>query len=695
MRINHRILNILKKNPVKRFLSKKGVQYILLFFLLLIGILSIFVMSLRPDKVDVRLGQRAPQDIYAPKIIEDVRTTENLRNEAASTIEAQFRIDSDVRREVQQDIEDTFEMLYDVKGDGSLSEEEKAERFRERSPVNIDNNIILGVFSSPTESVEYLESYLYEITAEKLNRGIRLEDLSSVKSSAEESLQNLDEFDESQKAFGVKIFNQSIRPNEFYDAQRTEELKQQAREEVESVIIDQDERIVQEGEVISASQFQILGELGLLASDGQIDYLLYSGIFIIVIMLLLTLLFYLLLFHKPLISDSKKLLMVVLIILVNLLVSKVLSTIAIFVMPVATAAMLLAILVNPKVAIVSNIVLSIITVLVTENSMTLLMMLLVGGTLGALMAYRTQQRGNILLSGFVVGAANFFVVLGIGLINSNELQEIFLHAGYGAIGGGFAAVLTIGTLPFWEWAFDILTHLKLMELSNPNQPLLKKLLIEAPGTYHHSVIVGNLSEAATDAVGGNPLLARVGAFYHDIGKTDQPYFFKENQLGIDNPHDQLTPVTSSGIITGHVKDGVKVGKAHKLHKDIMKFIKTHHGNTLVAYFYHKEKEQKKEPSVVQEESFRYQGPKPDTKETAIVMLADSVEAAIRSIQEPTAERIENLIEKIIQGKLKDGQLEESNLTLKELQRIKKVFVNTLLSIYHERIEYPEEEQNTI
>ncbi len=682
-----------KNNPINKFLLKKGVQYSLLALLLLAGTLSIFILSLIPDKIDVSLGQRAPQDIYAPKTIEDIRTTENLRNEAANTVEAQFRIDSSVRNDVQRSIKNTFEMIYATKHKDNLTEDEKIEAIQEESPVNLGDDMTVNLLSESLESIEHLENYLLEITAEHLNRGIRIEDLPEIKVSGEQSLRNLTEFSESSQLFGVRVFNQSIRPNEFYDAERTEELKQQAMDEVDSIIIAQDELIAREGERISVSQMQILKELGILAEDGHLDYLLYLGIIIIVLLLAVTMVLYLLLFHKKLIHEPKNLLMLLLILLLTLGVSKVLSTITIFLMPVATAAMLLAILINPKVAIVSNIILSVMTVLITGNSMTLLIMLLIGGTLGAMMAYRTRQRGNILLSGFVVGAANFFIVLGIGFMNSNEINEILLHAGYGAIGGGFAAVLTIGTLPFWEWAFGVLTHLKLMEMSNPNQPLLKKLLLEAPGTYHHSIIVGNLSEAATDAVGGNALLARVGAFYHDIGKTLRPYFFKENQFGVDNPHDQLKPLKSTSIITGHVSDGMKVAKEHKLHKDIIEFIKSHHGNTLVAYFYHKEKEQRKDKGEIREEDFRYRGPKPYTKETAIVMLADSVEAAIRSIHEPNQEKIEFLIEKILQGKLQDGQLDDSHLTLNEIQRIKKVFISTLLGIYHERIEYPQEQGN--
>jgi len=311
-----------------------------------------------------------------------------------------------------------------------------------------------------------------------------------------------------------------------------------------------------------------------------------------------------------------------------------------------------------------------------------------GGTVGIFSVLNTQQRGSIFISGFMVSLAHVMTVMGFGLINSSEVAGVLTIAFYGLLNGLFCAILTVGSLPLWESVFDVVTPLKLLELSNPNHPLLKKLLIEAPGTYHHSIIVGNLSEAATGAVGGNALLARTGAFYHDVGKTSRPYFFKENQLTSENPHDKISPSLSSIIITSHVKDGLELAKKHKLPQEIANFIDQHHGNTLVAYFYHKAKSGEN-GDMVEEESFRYKGLKPQTKETAIVMLADSVEAAVRSLSAPNKEKIEKLINKIIKDKLEDGQLEESNLTLGELQKIKQSFVKVILGIFHERIEYPD------
>ena len=248
-------------------------------------------------------------------------------------------------------------------------------------------------------------------------------------------------------------------------------------------------------------------------------------------------------------------------------------------------------------------------------------------------------------------------------------------------------VLTIGLLPFFESVFSIVTPLKLLEISNPNHPLLKKLLIEAPGTYHHSLMVGNLAEIATEDLGGNALLARAGAYFHDVGKLKRPDLFKENQLS-ENPHDRMTPNLSTVIITSHTNDGVEIATKYKIPLVIKDIIKQHHGTTLVAYFYHKALKLNNGEEIKQE-SFRYAGPKPQTKEAAIVMLADSVEAAVRSMTEKTEDKIQTLIKKIIKDKLDDGQLDKCQLTLADLDTVANSFMRVLSGYFHAREQYPE------
>ena len=249
--------------------------------------------------------------------------------------------------------------------------------------------------------------------------------------------------------------------------------------------------------------------------------------------------------------------------------------------------------------------------------------------------------------------------------------------------------MTIGLLPFFESAFGLLSDMKLIELSNPNHPLLKKVLTETPGTYHHSVMVANLSEAACEAIGAHGLLARVGSYYHDIGKSVRPNYFIENQHPGQNPHDLLSPERSRDIIIAHVTDGVELLKKHQMPKPIIDIAAEHHGTSFLKYFYYEAKKTKED---VSEDDFRYPGPKPQTKEAAVVSIADSVEAAVRSMPEPTPEKIENLVHSITQDKLNDGQFNECDITVRELTIVEETLCATLNGIFHSRIEYPTEEE---
>jgi len=274
------------------------------------------------------------------------------------------------------------------------------------------------------------------------------------------------------------------------------------------------------------------------------------------------------------------------------------------------------------------------------------------------------------------------IALTTGMRFSVWLVDLLL----GTVNGVASSFLTVGALHWFESGFKITSSVRLLELSNPNRPLLKRLLMEAPGTYHHSILVGNLAEAAAEAVQADSTLVRVGSMYHDIGKLKRPYFFIENQFTQDNPHDKIAPTLSSLIITSHVKDGLELAKENKLPQQIQDIISQHHGDGLVSFFYHKALEGNDE---VPEEAFHYDGPKPQTKEAALVALADNVEAAVRSMKQPTPGRVEGLVRKIVKDKLNDGQLDQSDLTFQDLDRIAMAFVRVLSGIFHSRVEYPE------
>jgi len=305
---------------------------------------------------------------------------------------------------------------------------------------------------------------------------------------------------------------------------------------------------------------------------------------------------------------------------------------------------------------------------------------------------KATQRSSLTRAGLIIAGVNIITISALGLINNEGYYLILQNNLWGILNGFLAVILTIGILPFLESYFDIATSFKLMELSNPNQSLLKRMILEAPGTYHHSIVVGNLSETAAEEIGGNGLLARVGAIYHDIGKIKRPYFFTENQEAYKNIHDEMEPSLSALVIASHVKEGLELAKKNKLPKDITDIIAQHHGTNLITYFFHRAlKENGSNVDAVAEENFRYSGPKPQTKEAGIILLADSLEAATRSLTNPTATRIKTLVKEIVQKNLENGQLEECDLTLKDLDKIGDSFSRILTGMFHSRVEYPDED----
>jgi putative nucleotidyltransferase with HDIG domain len=282
---------------------------------------------------------------------------------------------------------------------------------------------------------------------------------------------------------------------------------------------------------------------------------------------------------------------------------------------------------------------------------------------------------------------SFVAIVGIDLYHGQLVNRGLFDLGAGFLGAALTATIVTVTLPFFEGVFDIATDIKLLELLDPNQPLLKDLVYKSPGTYHHSIIIGNLAESAAEAINENPLLARVGSYYHDIGKAQKPEYFIENQRTNENKHDRLTPSMSSLIITSHVKEGVEMAKQQKLPSEVVDIIRQHHGTSLITYFYQKAREQVP-LGVVSEQDFRYPGPRPRTKVAAIVMLADAVEAASRTLVDPSPPRIQGLTSSVITRIFLDDQLSMCDLTLKDLREISKSFNQSLTAIFHHRIDYP-------
>ncbi len=299
---------------------------------------------------------------------------------------------------------------------------------------------------------------------------------------------------------------------------------------------------------------------------------------------------------------------------------------------------------------------------------------------------KARKRAQVIQAGVVAGILQLasLILLEHFWINHPQRYLIIL------INGALSGIISLGILPLFEYMLQTVSNISLLELADSNHPLLQRMVLEAPGTYHHSLIVGNLSDAACVAVGANGLLARIGAYYHDIGKLQKPEYFIENQDFKKNAHDELTPTMSKLIIMNHIKEGLELAKKYSLTPMLWDFIQQHHGNSLVYYFYRRALEGREENQEVSEEGFRYPGPKPNTKETAVVLLADSVEAATRSLKDPTPDKIVETVHKVINNKFIDGQLDECELTLKDIEKISSVFSKILSSIYHSRVNYPKE-----
>jgi putative nucleotidyltransferase with HDIG domain len=363
-----------------------------------------------------------------------------------------------------------------------------------------------------------------------------------------------------------------------------------------------------------------------------------------------------------------------------------------YLIPVTIASMLLTILLDLEVGLVFTFSLGVLLGVVNYFDFKLAFITIVAGTLACFSVKEVTHRYRFYRPMIYVSFAYVAFIYFSESLKLSPSGAIFSLCGYGLFNGFISTILTIGLLPIFESVFDVTTDITLLELSDLNHPLLKRLSLEAPGTYHHSIIVGNLAEAGAKAIGANTLLARVGAYYHDIGKVEKPQYFVENQMGAKSKHEKLTPSMSALILESHVKEGAEMAEEANVPKAVIDCIREHHGTTLMRYFYNKALEQGAEEKVLDE--YRYPGPRPKSKETAVVMLADAVEAASRVLEDPKPSRIKSLIKKIVDSKLAAGELSDSNLTFKELTAIQQAFLPVLISVFHPRVEYPEPVEKT-
>ena len=663
---------------------KKIILYIITFIVLYCTLMTGIITR----KYDLKVGDIPKSDIKAHREIIDESATEARKKEAEEKVDKQYSLRTDVQKQSEEKIKGFFSSVEKVLAQDK-PEEEKA-KLIPRAPFKITDAQANKIASMNEQSTKKLESVCidglnkaYEAPIEDGNE----QDLKEAKKEYTDFISSSD-LSDSEKAIALNFVN-VVEPNFFYDKEKTDELIKETLKQVPPVMIKKNQIVVSEGEPVTAHQLELLGTLGLLSDSASALYI-YIALGVLVIIVMYLQYGYIHKYYPAINKEFSKIVMISILNVFPVILARLFGMMSNYIIPLACMPMLITLLLNYKISLVFSMLNVILIGGAVGFNPNIIFLAILNVVLGGTLLRKMQQRNDILYSSITVAVLSSILTFSVGTLTTNNFMEILADSTFAAAGAILSGILTIGVLPFFESTFDIVTNAKLLELSNPNNPLLKKLLMEAPGTYHHSILVANLAELAAEQVGGNPLLARIGAYYHDVGKTKRPYFFRENQFGKKNPHDRLKPEVSSKIIISHVKDGSELAKEYNLPKTIHDFIVTHHGETLVKYFYLTVKNNSENSDEVKEEDFKYPGPKPMSKEQGIVMLADSTEAAVRSINEPTEEKIEKMVNNIIDDKLASGQLDNCDLTLRDISKIKKCFLKALNGIHHERIEYPDD-----
>ncbi len=666
--------------------------------------LLIFILTVTPKRYNLFIGMVPNQTIAASKDVVDELTTLKNRDTAAAAVTPVYHYREGVTEEVMANLDAVYaemtavrqyaQSLPDYSPSRMYSEDEyKAARDLMRL-VKLQDFQLATLMNAGVEGFEEMFAALRPAIRNTMQGNITqgqeaiaitgIMQVVGFKTSVS-LLQNV----------ALPVLRTIVRPNMVIDEEATESARQTAWEALEPVVYKQGQNIVVAGEGrIRDNQIAMLNSLGLL-SDNSIDYAMYTGAFMLVIAVLSLTALFLRFFNPAVFGDLKRLLVVYFTAVLVLALSLAAKQIGlIYLAPLVLPYMLLTVTIGILPGIVLGLSTSVIASLMLTSAgsanidmVNLLIMGIFSGALSALLLNRRYQRSFILIAGALVSFSSFLIILAIGLMTSMSLNSALDKALWSLMGGAVNALLCLSLQPAIESLFNLPTPMRLLDLTNPNHPLMRRLLLEAPGTYHHSIIIANLAEAAAEAIGANPLLARAGAYFHDIGKLKRPLYFKENQIGTSNLHDTTDPKVSAAIIISHVREGLSMAKQHRLPQEIQQIISEHHGNSLVVYFYQKAvSEANSDP--VDEQSFRYDGEPPRSAEGAIIMICDTVEAAIRTLSNPTREEILAFIEELIKKKVEAGLLDRSPLTLNDLSMIRDSCATVIYGVFHERIEYP-------
>ncbi|WP_418401676.1 HD family phosphohydrolase [Anaerotignum lactatifermentans] len=676
--------------------ERKELHRIVLFVLaFVVTIVCIGTGSIQ-QRETVQVGSVATKRYVAPEDTVDEAATEKLREAAANSVGPIYKTDTTVMDKNVTMVEGVFQELDTVLA--GLPEGESfynaVQEISLELPVVLSNRQLMAYENLTAEQRKAFANDCVSVLKQIYDKGVTADGLTEAKASGLTYLQELAWSSDLKTMAGV-ILSAAVEPNLIVDEAAVEAAKEEKRAEVDEVLIRKNQKIVDEGEIITQEIYDKLVALNLVSETGLEGSLMpMLGSLVITGMLFAALYLFFRWGKGNILLKPNEIRMLFTIYMMMVLLIRILANLTVFtIVPVGLFAMLVSLLVGRRMALWLNALFCIIGCFIFNGDVQFLMYALISGTFAALIIQKTDKRSHLIPAALGMAAVDFVTTISLGFFfGEGYSTELLFQGGIGAVTGLLSMIVAVGSLPFWENMFEANTPLRLMELTNPNNELLRKLMIEAPGTYHHSLIVANLAETAVYDIGGNTALARAGAYYHDVGKLRYPQFFAENQSG-HNPHDELPPEKSAKIITGHTKGGLELAERYKLPPVVRDMIVEHHGNSLVKFFYFKALKLYGAENV-NEGDYRYQGRIPSSRESAVVMLADTVEAAVRSMlgHGKTMEEAEAAVKNLMKDKLDDGQLNNSGLTLNELETIRLAFLKVFHGMYHERVSYPEQKE---
>jgi len=659
-------------------------------FVTIAGILTAAALLLSPPAtVTYDVGAVADRAIRAPRSVSFVSEslTEAERDKAAAAVPKQYATNPAVVATASSRIAAAITAIGRIRNDAAQNRDQKLGSLQKLNDVSITPAIAADVVDMTQPEWDQVAAGLDSPLRTLYAQGIKPEQLDAVKAEAVKSLPGT--WTDRQKRVGTELLRQNLDANVTVDQLATNLAQSDARNAVTPVQVQvaAGEIVVRDGDVVSRLQVEKLRALGLANEGtdwrGAVGLLLWAGLIAFVLALFIER------YATEAWLDDRKMVLVILSLLAITAAGRTLvpgHTVLVYFAPFAAVAMMLTVLVGGRTALATQIA-GALHIGILSSQVELVGYVLVPALLGMAAVRRATTAREFATGAVAVAAGSIGVIVAFVLVGriadplgAAQLIIAALVSGFGSGLLAFAGMAILGHI------FRIPTVFELRELADPNHPLLRQLLLRTPGTYHHSLLVANLAERAAEVIGADPLVARVGAYYHDIGKMRNPTAFIENQTGT-NPHDELDPLVSAGIVAAHVKDGLALADRYHLPAQIREVIPGHHGNSVVKYFFQIAQQRGQSPD---ERSFRYPGPRARSKEAGIVMLADGTEASVRSLSEKNPDTIRAMVDRMIDERVADGQLDECDLTYRDVQRIKDAFCELLLGVYHERIPYPED-----